>query len=169
MLVRLRALIVAALMGLTLAPDAAQAQAYPSKPVTLIVAGGRPAASSTRSGACWRNASPKAWGRQVVVEHRPGANNQIAAEYVTKAPPDGHTLFLSPEVTFAVNPSLYKRLPYDPVNGFTPISGLVTINHALIFTSVGAGRERQGLHRARQEEGRRKSTTGPSASARPVT
>ena len=74
----------------------------------------------------------EAWGRQFVVEHRPGANNQLAAEYVTKAPPDGYTLMVSPEVTFAVNPSLYKRLPYDPFKGFTPIAGLVIINHGLI-------------------------------------
>src|SRR6516164_2995517 len=56
---------------------------------------------------------------------------KIAAEYVTKAAPDGYTLFIGPEVTFVVNPSLYAKLPYDPVKGFTPISGLVTINHAL--------------------------------------
>ena len=57
----------------------------------------------------------QAWGQQVVVENKPGANNQIAAEYVTKAAPDGYTLFIGPEVTFVVNPSLYAKLPYDPV------------------------------------------------------
>jgi tripartite-type tricarboxylate transporter receptor subunit TctC len=113
-------------------PDAARAQAYPSKPVTIVI----PAAPGGVIDALGRVLAQRlseAWKAQVVVEHRPGANNQIAAEYVTKAPPDGHTLFISPEVTFAVNPSLYKKLPYDPVKGFTPISGLVTINHALIF------------------------------------
>ena len=109
----------------------ALAQDYPSKTVTLVV----PAAPGGVIDTLGRTLAQKfseAWGRQVVVEHRPGANNQIAAEYVTKAPPDGHTLLISPEVTFAVNPSLYKRLPYDPVKGFTPITGLVTINHGLI-------------------------------------
>ena len=127
----LRTLMVAGCIAPYLA-DAALAQGYPSKPVTLIV----PAAPGGVIDALSRMLAQKfseAWGRQVVVEHRPGANNQIAAEYVTKAPPDGHTLFISPEVTFAVNPSLYAKLPYDPVKGFTPISGLVTINHALIF------------------------------------
>src|SRR5438270_7498175 len=75
----------------------------------------------------------EAWGQQVIVENKPGANNQIAAEYVTKAAPDGYTLLIGPETTFVVNPSLYPKLPYDPVNGFTPISGLVSINHALIL------------------------------------
>src|SRR5499427_9365179 len=55
----------------------------------------------------------EAWGQQVIVENKPGANNQIAAEYVTKAAPDGYTLFIGPEVTFVVNPSLYPKLPYD--------------------------------------------------------
>jgi tripartite-type tricarboxylate transporter receptor subunit TctC len=67
-----------------------------------------------------------------VVENKPGANNQIAAEFVTKSEPDGYTLFIGPETTFVVNPSLYARLPYDASKGFSPICGLVTINHALI-------------------------------------
>jgi tripartite-type tricarboxylate transporter receptor subunit TctC len=74
----------------------------------------------------------QAWGQQAVVENKPGANNQIAAEFVTKSEPDGYTLFIGPETTFVVNPSLYAKLPYDPVRGFSPIAGLVIINHALI-------------------------------------
>src|SRR5262249_4342424 len=53
-------------------------------------------------------------------------------EYTTKAPPDGHTLMIGPEVTFIANPALYGKLNYDPINGFTPVVGLVIINHALI-------------------------------------
>jgi tripartite-type tricarboxylate transporter receptor subunit TctC len=125
-------IVIGCCLGTGLMPSAAGAQNYPSKPVTLVV----PAAPGGVIDALGRMLAQRfseAWGRQVVVEHRPGANNQIAAEYVSKLPPDGHTLFVSPEVTFAVNPSLYKKLSYDPLNGFTPISGLVTINHALIF------------------------------------
>ena len=123
----LRAFLVAACAS----PGVAFAQSYPSKTVTLIV----PAAPGGVIDTLGRTLAQKfseAWGRQVVVEHRPGANNQLAAEHVSKSAPDGHTLFISPEVTFAVNPSLYRKLPYDPVRGFTPITGLVTINHALI-------------------------------------
>src|SRR5262249_50691552 len=72
------------------------------------------------------------WGQQTIVENKPGANNQIAAEYVAKAAADGYTLFVGPEMTFVVNPSIYGKLPYDPVRDFTPITGLITINHALI-------------------------------------
>jgi tripartite-type tricarboxylate transporter receptor subunit TctC len=99
--------------------------------VTLVVPAA-PGGVIDRIGRILAQRFSEAWGGQFVVEHRPGANNQLAAEYVTKAPPDGYTLMVSPEVTFAVNPSLYKRLPYDPFKGFTPIAGLVIINHGLI-------------------------------------
>jgi tripartite-type tricarboxylate transporter receptor subunit TctC len=124
----LAAVLVSALFP---AAAAAQATSYPSKPVTIIV----PAAPGGVTDALGRMLAQRfteAWGQQVIVENKPGANNQIAAEYVTKAAPDGYTLLIGPEVTFVVNPSLYAKLPYDPVNGFTPIVGLVTINHALI-------------------------------------
>jgi len=109
----------------------AQAQDYPAKPITIVV----PAAPGGVTDVLARMLAQRfsqAWGQQAIVENRPGANNQIAAEYVTKAAPDGYTLMIGPESTFVVNPSLYAKLPYDPVKGFTPISGLVTINHALI-------------------------------------
>src|SRR5712692_77918 len=109
---------------------AAQAQTYPAKPITIVV----PAAPGGVTDALGRMLAQRftaAWGQQAIVENRPGANNQIAADYVTKAVPDGSTLFVGPEVTFVVNPSLYPKLSYDPVKGFTPISGLVTINQTL--------------------------------------
>src|SRR5438093_2157679 len=124
----LAAVLVASLLAL---PAAAQEGGYPNRPVTIIV----PAAPGGVTDALGRTLAQRfteAWGQQVIVENKPGANNQIAAEYVTKAAPDGYTLFIGPEVTFVVNPSLYAKLAYDPVKGFTPISGLVTINHALI-------------------------------------
>jgi tripartite-type tricarboxylate transporter receptor subunit TctC len=113
---------------------AAHAQAYPSKPITIIV----PAAPGGVTDALGRILAQKftdAWGQQAIVENKPGANNQIAAEYVAKSAPDGHTLFIGPEVTFVVNPSLYGKLSYDPVKDFTPITGLVRINHAFIVNS----------------------------------
>jgi tripartite-type tricarboxylate transporter receptor subunit TctC len=126
---------------------------YPTKPVTIIV----PAAPGGVTDALGRTLAQRftvAWGQQVIVENKPGANNQIAAEYVTKAAPDGYTLFIGPEVTFVVNPSLYAKLPYDPVKGFTPISGLVTINHALILNpSLQAQNVKELIVLAKQKPG----------------
>jgi tripartite-type tricarboxylate transporter receptor subunit TctC len=110
---------------------AAQSAEYPLRPITLIV----PASPGGVTDMLARTLAQRftqAWGQQAVVENRPGANNQIAAEYVTKTVPDGYTLLIGPETTFVVNPSLYPKLPYDPIKGFSPICGLVTINHALI-------------------------------------
>src|SRR5262244_1979752 len=124
---------LAAAMMACLVPAAAAAQEadYPARPVTIVV----PAAPGGVTDALGRTLAQRfteAWGQQAIVENKAGGNNQIAAEYVTKAAPDGYTLFVGPEVTFVVNPSLYPKLPYDPVKGFTPITGLVSINHALI-------------------------------------
>src|SRR5919109_3001754 len=129
----MRTWLMAALASVLL-PAAAVGQetSYPTKPVTIIV----PAAPGGVTDALGRTLAQRfteAWGQQVVVENKPGANNQIAAEHVTKAAPDGYTLLIGPETPFVVNPSLYPKLPYDPVKGFTPISGLVSINHALIL------------------------------------
>jgi tripartite-type tricarboxylate transporter receptor subunit TctC len=120
-----------ALACLSLAATAVEAQTYPAKPITIIVPAA-PGGVTDTLGRMLAQRFTEAWGQQVVVENKPGANNQIAAEYVAKSAADGHTLFIGPEVTFVVNPSLYSRLSYDPVNDFTPITGLVTINHALI-------------------------------------
>jgi len=125
--------LIAAVAAICLAPAVAAAQGsnYPSKPVTIVV----PASPGGVTDALGRTLAQRfsaAWGQQAIVENRPGANNQIAADYVTKSAPDGYTLLVGPEVTFTVNPSLYPKLSYDPVKGFTPITGLVTINQALI-------------------------------------
>jgi tripartite-type tricarboxylate transporter receptor subunit TctC len=65
------------------------------------------------------------WGQPVLVENRPGANQILGADHVSKAAPDGHTLLVSDASSFVINPHLYKKLPYDGVNGFTPITVLV--------------------------------------------
>jgi tripartite-type tricarboxylate transporter receptor subunit TctC len=132
---------------------AAQAQTYPSKPITIIV----PAAPGGVTDALGRVLAQKftdAWGQQAIVENKPGANNQIAAEYVAKSAPDGHTLFIGPEVTFVVNPSLYGKLAYDPGKDFAPITGLVTINHAFIVNpSLPADNLKDVLELAKKKPG----------------
>jgi tripartite-type tricarboxylate transporter receptor subunit TctC len=108
----------------------ARADNYPSKTITIIA----PASPGGVTDLLARMLARRFiadWGAQAIVENKPGANNQVAAEYVAHQPGDGYTLFIGPETTFIVNPTLYPHLAYDPVKDFTPIAGLVSINHAL--------------------------------------
>ena len=155
----MRACLLAALAGSLVSALPAQAvaqvsaQTYPPKTITFIV----PAPPGGVTDVLARTLAQRftaAWGQQAVVENRPGGNNQVAAELVTRAPPDGHTLLIGPEVTFIANPALYGRLNYDPINGFTAISGLVTINHALIaHPSLPAQNVRELIALAKQKPG----------------
>jgi tripartite-type tricarboxylate transporter receptor subunit TctC len=110
----------------------ARADSYPAKPITIIVPA-TPGGVTDMLGRVLARHFIADWDAQVVVENKPGANNQIAAEYVARQPGDGYTLFVGPETTFIVNPTLYPHLAYDAVKDFTPISGLVSINHALVI------------------------------------
>ena len=118
--------LLAALCGVT----QASAQTYPSKVITIVVPA-PPGGVTDILGRMLAQRFAASWGQQAIVENRAGANNIIAAEYVAKAPPDGHTLLIGPEVTFVANPSLYQQLPYS-IKDFTPVVGLVLINHGLI-------------------------------------
>jgi tripartite-type tricarboxylate transporter receptor subunit TctC len=118
------------LFGVATVP--ATAQTFPSRTITIV----SPAPAGGVTDIMGRGLAQrfsKTWGQQAVVENKPGANNQLAAEFVANSPPDGHTLFIAPDGTFVANPSLYPKLPYDPYKSFTPISGLMIINQALIL------------------------------------
>ena len=126
---------------------------YPSKPITVVVPAS-PGGVTDMLGRLLAQHMIADWNAQVVVENKPGANNQVAAEYVTHQPGDGYTLFIGPETTFIVNPALYPQLPYDPVHGFTPISGLVQLYHALVLNpSVPANSVRELIALAKAKPG----------------
>jgi tripartite-type tricarboxylate transporter receptor subunit TctC len=129
---RCAAAAVACLAAAAAATTGALADNYPSKPITIVVPAS-PGGVTDMLGRMLAQHFAADWGAEVVVENKPGANNQVAAEYVAHQPGDGATLFVGPETTFIVNPTLYDHLPYDPVKDFTPITGLVQINHALIL------------------------------------
>jgi tripartite-type tricarboxylate transporter receptor subunit TctC len=115
---------------LAVAPAPVHGQTFPSKIITIVVPA-PPGGVTDILGRMLAQRFSQVWGQQAIVENRAGANNIIAAEHVAKSPPDGHTLLIGPEVTFVANPSLYPRLPYS-IKDFTPIVGLVLINHGLI-------------------------------------
>ena len=99
----------------------ASAQTFPTRPVTLVVP--FPPGGGTDTGA--RIVAQKLtakWGQQVVVDNKGGAAGTIGADLVAKAKPDGYTILMGNIGTQAINPSLYKKLPYDPDKAFVPIS-----------------------------------------------
>ncbi|HZA49135.1 MAG TPA: tripartite tricarboxylate transporter substrate binding protein [Myxococcaceae bacterium] len=118
----LKSLSAAVAAMLLLASAAAlAAEPYPSKPIKVIVpfpAGGTTDLVARVIG----QELTKAWGQQVVVENRPGAGGNIGSEAAAKSPPDGYTLLMGTVGTHGINPSLYKKLPYDAVKDFAPIT-----------------------------------------------
>ena len=106
------------------------AQPYPAKVVKMVVAYAPGGATDVVTRAVAQRLSPM-WGQPVIIENKPGANTNIAAAEVAKAPGDGYTLLSTAESTFAVNPYVYARLPYDPVNDYVPVSGLGIIQQVL--------------------------------------
>jgi tripartite-type tricarboxylate transporter receptor subunit TctC len=145
-------LAVLVALGL-LAAGAADAQTYPSRTITIVSPA--PAGGVTDIiGRALAQRFSKAWGAHAVVENKPGANNQIAAEFVVNSPADGHTLFIAPDSTFIANPSLYAKLPYDAYKSFSPISGLMIINHGLIeHPSFAPNNVKELIELAKQKPG----------------
>lgn len=120
-----------ALGALAIAPLAALAQAYPAKPIKIVipfVAGG----SSDIVGRALGSKFSELLGQPAVVENRPGANGAIAAEYVAKAEPDGYTVLVGSIGVFSINTALFKDLRYDPRRDFAPITLAVTTPNVLI-------------------------------------
>ncbi|WP_428674272.1 Bug family tripartite tricarboxylate transporter substrate binding protein [Reyranella sp.] len=109
----------------------ANAQAYPSKPIHIVVsvtAGG----SIDTIARSYGEALSQALGQSVVVENKPGANGNIAAAAVARAAPDGYTLLATGGSTLNLNPFLYASLPFDPVKSFTPVCLTARTNFILV-------------------------------------
>ncbi len=127
--------------ALTSLSQPAAAQAYPAKPVRIIVnfpAGGIADIYARVIGVRVQ----EAWGQPVVIENRTGAGGNIGAEAVAKSAPDGYTLNMSAVGPHAVNVSLFAKLPYDPVRDFSPIAlvleaeGLLVLHPSVPPTTV---------------------------------
>ena len=116
--------------ALAFSATATLAQAYPDKPVTLVVpfaagSGTDSVARAVASGLAARLKQP------VIVDNKPGASAQVAAQYVAKAKPDGYTLFMTTNTSHSANPALYKSLKYDPIKDFTPVARVGELPFAL--------------------------------------
>ena len=120
------------LLALPALPSLAVAQAWPSKPIKWIV----PFAPGGTTDILARTVGEKlgaALGQPVIVENRPGAGGGVGADFVAKSPPDGYTLVGGTISTHAINASLYKSLPYDPVRDFVPITLIARLPNLLVI------------------------------------
>jgi tripartite-type tricarboxylate transporter receptor subunit TctC len=123
--------VVFALALLLAAATEASAQAYPARPVTIVV----PYAAGGNTDAIARTLAHRLeqrLGQSFVVEQKLGAASVIGASYVAKAAPDGYTILLGTSTTMAINVSVYKKLPYDPTRDLTPIALVAGVPFMLV-------------------------------------
>ena len=127
----MRKLFSVAALSAALVPAAAMADTFPSKPVTIVVsvpAGGTIDAIARMVA----KDMGESLGRQFVVENRPGANGNIAADYVRRAPADGYTLLMLASSTLALGPYVMQNVPFDPIKDFAPVAMTAGLNMALL-------------------------------------
>lgn len=111
--------------------EEAHAQAYPSKPIRIVVPF-TPGGSNDVLARVVGEKIQHEWKQPVVVENKPGAGGNIGAEAVAKAPADGYTFLIAANNILAINPSLYERVPFDPVKDFAPVTLLGNVPIVLV-------------------------------------
>jgi tripartite-type tricarboxylate transporter receptor subunit TctC len=128
---RCNQIVMALALVVAASADAAD-RPYPVKPIRLISAYVPGGGNDTMARALAQRLTD-AWGQQVIVDNRPGANGLVACEITAKASPDGYTLLMASIASHAINPSLYQKLPYDPIRDFAPVSLLGTTANVLVL------------------------------------
>jgi tripartite-type tricarboxylate transporter receptor subunit TctC len=125
----LRAFVIGAAL---LAAGLAFAQGYPEQGIKIVV-GFPPGVAPDITARLLADKFGEAWGRPVVVENVTGAGSNIATDRVAKAAPDGYTLLMGGNSALVISPSLYERLPYDPIRDFAPISQVFIAANLLVI------------------------------------
>lgn len=132
----LLALAVAATLPiLTLASPLAQAQDYPTKAITFIVPFAAGSATDQLARALGQSITEQT-GQPVVADNKPGASGIVAAQLASRAAADGHTVLITTNTTQAANQHLYKKLPYDAVKDFAPVTGLGKGGQVLVVNAT---------------------------------
>jgi tripartite-type tricarboxylate transporter receptor subunit TctC len=151
---RIAALALAAVAALAMGAAGAAQPDFPSKPVRFIV----PFAPGGSTDTLARTLSVKltdSLGQQVVVDNRPGANGNIGMEIVARANPDGYTIVLGYISNLGTGPSLYKKLPYDPVKDYAPVTQIASApNIVVLHPSVPAKSFREFIAYAKANPGK---------------
>ena len=148
-------------IGLSLS---AQAADYPAKPINFVVPFGAGSATDILARAIGQSVSLES-KQTVIVDNKAGASGMIAAQHVAKAAADGYTVLITTNTTQSANEHLYKKLPYDPVKDFTPVSGLGKGGQVLVV-NVNAPYKNVGelLAAAKKSPGKLSFGSGSSSS-----
>jgi len=142
----------------------AHAADYPDKPITFVVPFGAGSATDLLARALSASVTEQA-GQAVVVEKRPGASGMIAAQHVARARGDGYTVLITTNTTQAANPHLFKKLPYDPMTDFMPLTGLGRGGQVLVVRADAPFKTVHDVVRAaRQDPGKLSFGSGNSSS-----
>jgi tripartite-type tricarboxylate transporter receptor subunit TctC len=128
---KLKLAALAALASVALAPQAATAQTYPDKAISVVIPLGAGGAMD-RITRIMGDQLSKRLGQPVVIENRPGGGMVIGASAVAGAEPDGYTLMNAPSGAYVINPTLYKKLAYDPEKDFVPVALYARIPFVLV-------------------------------------
>ncbi|MES2911109.1 MAG: tripartite tricarboxylate transporter substrate binding protein, partial [Pseudomonadota bacterium] len=146
-------LALASLMGVSLLPQMAVAQAYPTKPVRIIV----PATPGGTSDIFARAIALKlqdSLGKPVLVEYKPGASTNIGTDYVAKSAPDGYTLLIN-GITLSVNPVLYSNLPFSPTKDLAAITEVASLmNVVTVHPSIPVNNMKELVALMKKEPGK---------------
>lgn len=124
-------------LALALPASLVQAQAWPSKPIRIVV----PFAAGGTTDILARALAPelqRALGQPVVVDNKPGAGGNLGAAEVAKSPPDGYTMLMGTVGTHGINAALYPKLPYDPIKDFVPVTLVAGVPNVLVFNPAKA-------------------------------
>jgi tripartite-type tricarboxylate transporter receptor subunit TctC len=149
----LKAAGAAAIGGLSITRASAQAAAWPTKPVKLILPYA-PGGATDLIGRPWAEKLGQAFGQPFVIENRGGASGAIGTEAVTKAAPDGYTFLLTPSAPLTILPIL-RQVPYDPLTSFTPVARVGDlISGFVVHPSVGVKTFKELLDYARKNPGK---------------
>ncbi|HXR56255.1 MAG TPA: tripartite tricarboxylate transporter substrate binding protein [Casimicrobiaceae bacterium] len=130
-MVRMLTALIVGLASIGLSMPAASAADYPTKPIRIVVPFPPGGTTDILARAVAQKLS-ETWNQQVIVDNRPGAGGNIGADLVAKAAPDGYTLVMGTVGTHAINPNLYRKMPYDHVKDFAPIILVAGVPNVLV-------------------------------------
>ncbi len=146
--------LVVAFFALAVVGSTTAQMSYPDKPIRII-AGFPPGTAADISARVVGQKLAEAWGKPVVVDNISGAAGNIATDRAAKAAPDGYTLIMAGSAAIVINPSLYEKLPYDPVRDFSTVSQVCfTATILVVHNAVPANSVRELVDLARAQTGK---------------